>query len=99
MEKEIEDLESVGDDFHDRRAFYLKKRSAKYSRRNKKVEVMLINNRFFLPEYPINPTKVKVWGFAKPITTFLVHGKEIVWTGARMDRPPSKITVEYDSFD
>ncbi len=94
--KTINELEGRGDEDSRSCAHRMKKRSKKFKRLKTRVQVELVGTKYFLPEYPFNPLKVKVFGVRTKIKTFVVHGREIIWTGAKQSRPPNKIWVEYE---
>jgi len=90
----IHNLEGYGDEYSKCRAHHAKKRSGKFKRKNVREYIRRKNGKFTLSDYPLKPLEVRIF-LRYEITTFVVHGREIVWTGARQDKPPIYVWAEY----
>ena len=99
-EKEIiRDLESRDDEYSKCRAHHAKKRSTRFKRIKVKVCVDRDKyGKYILPDYPFDPMNVKIMGQRYEIDTFIIHGREVIWTGATQSRPPLKIWATYEKL-
>lgn len=57
------------------------------------------NGKYIMPEFPSDPKSVRLFGSRIPITTFVVHGREIIWTGRGHERPPKEVLVTYEYWE
>lgn len=95
----IEELESRNDEYHLCRANHLKKRSIRFRTVTKRALLKVDeNDKYILPEFPSDPKSVSLIGARFPITTFVVHGREIIWTGSGQTRPPREVLATYDCW-
>jgi len=97
-EEMLEKLRHQEGEYARRREFLVRKRSRKFKRVLKKETLRYTNNKYLMSEYPIDPMGVKVFGAKFAIETVVVHGREILWTGMGMHRPPAQVTVEYETY-
>ena len=95
----IRELDSYGDEYHKCRAAHLKRRSSKFRKVKKRILLELIDDKYTLPEFPCDPLDITVSGALFEITTFVVHGRDILWTGKGNERAPRKIWVFYESWE
>jgi len=95
----IEKLQRQEGEYARRREFLVRKRSQKFKKIAKEETLQLHNGKYLMSEYPIDPAGVKVYGAKFPINTVVIHGREILWTGRGMSRPPASVTVEYEAYD
>ena len=95
----ISELESHNDEFHLCRAFYIKKRSGRYKRGKRETLLELDDGKYLLPDFPCDPQGVTLRGVRLPITCFVIHGREVIWTGKCQERPPRKVWASYECWE
>jgi len=97
-EEMIEKLQRQEGEYARRREFLIKKRSRKFKKVLKRETLQFMNGKYLMSEHPIDPMGVSVSGAKFTIKTVVIHGREILWTGRGMHRPPAQVTVEYEAY-